>query len=318
MRYNKFYKENSWYGSKPLKSESKDDYDWSPKWKHRYSSSDTKRSTSRSKSVCSQRQRLSSIGSNSSRRSVGDSGIDSGRTSRARSVGPRRDSGADSGRSSRAQSLGPLRDSGIDPGRSIRSQSMGPQRRRTFSSSSHISLKSESDVHFFGSRRTISQSVCSQRSIRTTSSDVDYQLDKFSHDRASRYQRPMRNKYIENDYSYSTPCSSRRQNSDAGNKSGYESGIVVMEGIQLSDLYALWVRRRAEFLEARREGCLHLMYGPEDGFLCGLCFKKFRHVVQLQQHCEELLHYACITCGRFFNTYTALGQHCSAMNHTKD
>ena len=39
-------------------------------------------------------------------------------------------------------------------------------------------------------------------------------------------------------------------------------------------------------------------------------------IVDLQKHCEELLNYACITCGRFFNTNTARGRHCDVMRHT--
>ena len=196
-------------------------------------------------------------------------------------------------------------------------------RKRSSSICSHLSRRSDSDVWSFDSRRR-SSSVCSHRSIRSTASAVNYQLDKFSHERAPRYQKPRRNKYIENDftsdYKYSTSRAMVKGNMDTDSiSSGYGSGpLIIKSGISLSQLYTLWTSRRAEFLQARRSGQLHLMYGPEEGYLCGLCFKKFRQVVDLQQHSEELLHYACITCGRFFNTYTALGQHCTALYHTKD
>lgn len=42
---------------------------------------------------------------------------------------------------------------------------------------------------------------------------------------------------------------------------------------------------------------------------CGLCFKSFKAGVSLSQHVEELRHWACTRCGKYFNSYTALGQH---------
>lgn len=42
---------------------------------------------------------------------------------------------------------------------------------------------------------------------------------------------------------------------------------------------------------------------------CGFCFKSFKVGVSLSQHVEELRHWACTRCGKYFNSYTALGQH---------
>ena len=197
-------------------------------------------------------------------------------------------------------------------------------RKRTLSGCSNISGSS----NITGTRRgergcsvSSTRSTASHRSLKSNASSRSYQLDKFRQERAAKYQRPRREKFIDNDftsdYEYTTTGgrSSIRRESISSNG---DSTVEVRTGIQLSNLYALWVSRRSEFLEARRKGELHLMYGPEEGYLCGMCFKKFSLVVDLQMHCEELLHYACITCGRFFNTYTALGQHCNVMRHTKD
>lgn len=52
--------------------------------------------------------------------------------------------------------------------------------------------------------------------------------------------------------------------------------------------------------------------------ICVDFVSKNLNIVDLQQHSEELLHFACITCGKFFSSYSALGQHCRALSHKKD
>lgn len=48
---------------------------------------------------------------------------------------------------------------------------------------------------------------------------------------------------------------------------------------------------------------------------CGFCYKSFRAGVSLAQHEEELRHWACIRCGKYFKSYTALGQHKLSLYH---
>jgi len=96
-----------------------------------------------------------------------------------------------------------------------------------------------------------------------------------------------------------------------------QSVSVRETGISLSELYSLWYKRRSEYFN-HHSGYLSITNGCAQGYLCGMCFKNFKHIVDLQQHCEELLHYACITCGKFFSTYAALGQHCKVLAHKKD
>lgn len=48
---------------------------------------------------------------------------------------------------------------------------------------------------------------------------------------------------------------------------------------------------------------------------CGFCFKSFKVRVSLSQHIEELKHWACARCGKYFESYTALGQHKLALDH---
>ena len=92
---------------------------------------------------------------------------------------------------------------------------------------------------------------------------------------------------------------------------------LKQSGFEFAKLYELWQERRQEYFRNIR-GQLSITYGAVEGYLCGLCFKKFKHIVDLQQHSEELLHFACITCGKFFSSYSALGQHCHALSHKKD
>lgn len=179
--------------------------------------------------------------------------------------------------------------------------SISSSRKRSYSSCSHGSFRSKEEDAL---------SCSSHRSIRSTASSQSYQLHKFRPEIADRYQRPRREKYVQNDladyYESATSKSLVKTEKSIFPLQLEKSSLSSKSGIQLSYLYALWAKRRHEFLHARKTGQLHLMYGPEEGYLCGLCFKKFKSVVDLQQHSEELLHYACVTCGRFFNTYTAL------------
>ena len=92
---------------------------------------------------------------------------------------------------------------------------------------------------------------------------------------------------------------------------------LKQSGFEFAKLYELWQERRQEYFR-NIKGQLSITYGAVEGYLCGLCFKKFKHIVDLQQHSEELLHFACITCGKFFSSYSALGQHCRALSHKKD
>ena len=90
---------------------------------------------------------------------------------------------------------------------------------------------------------------------------------------------------------------------------------VVSSGIKLLDLYAMWQKRRIEYLRSCRYA---IKSSAPDPFICGLCYKQFRTIVDLQQHCEALLHYACITRGKFFTSYASLGQHAQRLRHQKD
>ena len=102
----------------------------------------------------------------------------------------------------------------------------------------------------------------------------------------------------------------------SSSKSSLIGSLVPLSGgIKLADLYALWQRRRVDYLRSSR---LAITNGAATGYICGLCYKKFDTIVDLQQHCGALLHYACITCGKFFSSYASLGQHCQELRHQKD
>lgn len=82
--------------------------------------------------------------------------------------------------------------------------------------------------------------------------------------------------------------------------------------------YGFWQRRRSAFFHkfwSVRSGRVRPRYLPDVLHTCGVCFKSFKRRVSLEQHCEELLHYACVSCGRFFTSSTALGQHRLALDH---
>ncbi|XP_020900190.1 uncharacterized protein LOC110238849 [Exaiptasia diaphana] len=82
--------------------------------------------------------------------------------------------------------------------------------------------------------------------------------------------------------------------------------------------YGFWRKRRREFFEkfySVRSGRLRPKYLPDVLHTCGVCYRSFKRRVSLEQHCEELLHYACVPCGRFFTSITALGQHRNALDH---
>lgn len=105
---------------------------------------------------------------------------------------------------------------------------------------------------------------------------------------------------------------------DKDSKQEVDSFVSLKQsGFEFAKLYELWQERRQEYFRNIR-GQLSVTYGAIEGYLCGLCFKKFKHIVDLQQHSEELLHFACITCGKFFSSYSALGQHCRVLSHKKD
>lgn len=82
-----------------------------------------------------------------------------------------------------------------------------------------------------------------------------------------------------------------------------------------------------EFWQKKRYQFLQRVYSLQTGrlkdpgiitnvmFTCGVCYKSFKTRVRLEQHCEELMHYACVRCGRFFTSNTALGQHRIALTH---
>ena len=89
-------------------------------------------------------------------------------------------------------------------------------------------------------------------------------------------------------------------------------------------LYKLWQCRREEYMKARYESSLALAPHRSctslavTGYTCGLCFKSFPSRIRREQHSEELMHWACVTCGRFFASHTALGQHVEEVGHRKD
>ena len=106
--------------------------------------------------------------------------------------------------------------------------------------------------------------------------------------------------------------SSERRNSMSSDCSGSEYGF------QFS--YTVWYKRRQAFLQSVyciRTGRLRDPSRFIDVlYTCGVCFKSFRSKVSLNQHSEELFHWACVRCGRFFGSHTALGQHKLALSHT--
>lgn len=89
-------------------------------------------------------------------------------------------------------------------------------------------------------------------------------------------------------------------------------------GFQMS--YTVWYKRRQDFLRSVyciRTGRLRDPSRFIDYlYTCGVCFKSFKSKVSLNQHSEELFHWACVRCGRFFGSHTALGQHKLALSHT--
>lgn len=107
-------------------------------------------------------------------------------------------------------------------------------------------------------------------------------------------------------------CSRERRNSTSSECSS------SVYGFQFS--YTVWYRRRQAFLQSVyciRTGRLRDPSRFIDFlYTCGVCFKSFRSKVSLNQHSEELYHWACVRCGRFFGSHTALGQHKLALNHT--
>ncbi|EDO46833.1 predicted protein [Nematostella vectensis] len=84
--------------------------------------------------------------------------------------------------------------------------------------------------------------------------------------------------------------------------------------------FRFWQKKRTEFFRS--------IYSISNGrvrdparyarslYTCGVCFKSFKSRVSLEQHSEELLHWACVRCGKFFTSPTALGQHKLALGHS--
>lgn len=103
-----------------------------------------------------------------------------------------------------------------------------------------------------------------------------------------------------------------RRNSESSEFSGSEFGFHFS--------YTVWYQKRQAFLQriyCVRTGRLRDPSRFIDVlYTCGVCFKSFKTKVSLNQHSEELLHWACVRCGRFFESHTALGQHKLALNHT--
>ncbi|XP_078353821.1 uncharacterized protein LOC144638503 [Oculina patagonica] len=103
-----------------------------------------------------------------------------------------------------------------------------------------------------------------------------------------------------------------RRNSESSEYSGSEYGFHFS--------YTVWYKKRQAFLQriyCVRTGRLRDPSRFIDVlYTCGVCFKSFRSKVSLNQHSEELLHWACVRCRRFFESHTALGQHKLALNHT--
>lgn len=103
-----------------------------------------------------------------------------------------------------------------------------------------------------------------------------------------------------------------RRNSESSEFSGSEYGFHFS--------YTVWYQKRQAFLQriyCVRTGRLRDPSRFIDVlYTCGVCFKSFKTKVSLSQHSEELLHWACVRCGRFFESHTALGQHKLALNHT--
>ena len=101
----------------------------------------------------------------------------------------------------------------------------------------------------------------------------------------------------------------------SSSRGSFSNSVVLSGEVKLADLYAMWQKQRLKYLRSSK---LAITNGVAEGYICGLCYKKFETIVDLQQHCEALLHYACITCGKFFSTYASLGQHCQKLRHQKD
>lgn len=103
-----------------------------------------------------------------------------------------------------------------------------------------------------------------------------------------------------------------RRNSETSEYSGLEYGFHFSS--------TLWFKKRQAFLQrvyCVRTGRLRDPSRFVDVlYTCGVCFKSFQSKVSPNQHSEELFHWACVRCGRFFETHTALGQHKLALNHT--
>ena len=81
--------------------------------------------------------------------------------------------------------------------------------------------------------------------------------------------------------------------------------------------YEGWKLKRSQFFQGIFSGghASAKSRALETLYTCGVCFKSFKARVSLDQHSEELMHWACIRCGRFFGSFTALGQHKRRLGH---
>lgn len=106
--------------------------------------------------------------------------------------------------------------------------------------------------------------------------------------------------------------------SEDGRRNSESSDYSSVYGFHFS--YTVWYQKRQAFLQrvyCFRTGRLRDPSRFVDVlYTCGVCFKSFTSKVSLNQHSEELLHWACVRCGRFFESHTALGQHKLALSHT--
>lgn len=81
--------------------------------------------------------------------------------------------------------------------------------------------------------------------------------------------------------------------------------------------YEVWRYKRSQFFQRALSGghARASVRAIETLYTCGVCFKSFKAKVSLDQHSEELMHWACVRCGRFFGSFTALGQHKLRLGH---
>ena len=190
-------------------------------------------------------------------------------------------------------------------------------KRRTFSETVNINDRSS---HRY---RSFSSTTC-----RSMSWSID---DSKTHGRRRHCSEPDS---LQDSRRWLQSAESRRRKSSSRSFSGSSShsfdksmaasvsSSLKNHSLSKESLYALWQKRREEYLKARyrdsssRRRSLGSL--AVTGYTCGLCFKSFKTRTRREQHSDELMHWACITCGRFFASHTALGQHVDEVGHRKD